>query len=292
MINSMTGFGRAEKEVDGRDILVEIKSVNHRFFDFSARVPHGYGFLEEKMRSYLQERIARGKVDVFVDLAMPEDAGAAVEVNHSLAEGYLAALREVRDRYQLPDDITVGTIAHLPDIFTVRRVPEDEEAVWAQVRAVLDEALVPFFAMRGAEGTRMKEDVLGRADAVLKMVEQIEARSPQTVQEYGDKMKKRIIELLGGVDVDEQRILMEAAVYADKISVDEETVRLRSHISQFTAMLGSGEAVGRRLDFLVQEMNREANTIGSKCADAQIAHLVVDMKAEIEKIREQIQNIE
>lgn len=292
MVNSMTGFGRAEEIIDGRDIIVEIKSVNHRFFDFTSRVPRGYGFLEEKLRIVLQKRIARGKLDVFVDLQTLDDVSAEVEVNHSLAAGYLAALRELQRQYGLPDDITVGTVARCPDIFTVRRAPEDEEKVWQEVRQVLKKALVPFFTMREAEGQKLKEDVLGRSAAILKIVEQIEERSPQTVEEYRRKLKDRIADMLGGADVDEQRILTEAAVYADKVSVAEETVRLRSHISQFTDMLESGEAIGRRLDFLVQEMNREANTIGSKCVDAQIAHWVVDMKAEIEKIREQIQNIE
>lgn len=288
----MTGFGRAEKIIGGRDIIVEIKSVNHRFFDFSSRISRGYGFLEEKLRPNLQARIARGKIDVFVDLETLDDTDAEVQVNHSLAAGYLAALREVQQRYNLPDDIRVSTIARCPDIFTVHRAPEDEDKVWADVEQVLDEALVPFFAMRKAEGQKLKEDVLGRAGTILKTVGEIEERSPQTVEEYRRKLKERISDLLGGAEVDEQRILTEAAIYADKVSVAEETVRLRSHIGQFTGMLESGEAIGRRLDFLVQEMNREANTIGSKCVDAQIAHLVVDMKAEIEKIREQIQNIE
>lgn len=288
----MTGFGRAEKIIDGRDIIVEIKSVNHRFFGFSSRISRGYGFLEDKLRSNLQTRIARGKIDVYVDLETLDDLSAEVQVNHSLASGYLAALREVQQRYGLPDDITASTIARCPDIFTIHRAPEDEEKVWAQVEQVLNEALTPFFAMREAEGAKLKDDVLGRAGTILRTVGQIEERSPRTVEEYRQKLKERISDLLGGAEVDEQRILTEAAVFADKVSVAEETVRLRSHIGQFTGMLESGEAVGRRLDFLVQEMNREANTIGSKCVDAQIAHMVVDMKAEIEKIREQIQNIE
>lgn len=292
MVKSMTGFGRAEKMTGGRDIIVEIKSVNHRFFDFSSRISRGYGFLEEKLRSFLQTRIARGKIDVFVDLETLDDAEAQVQVNHSLASGYLAALREVQQRYNLPDDVTVSTIARLPDVFTVHRAPEDEEKVWADVEQVVSEALVPFFAMREAEGAKLKEDVLGRAGTILNTVGEIEKRSPQTVDEYRQKLKDRISEMLGSAEIDEQRILTEAAVFADKVSVAEETVRLRSHIDQFTAMLESGDALGRRLDFLVQEMNREANTIGSKCVDAQIAHMVVDMKAEIEKIREQIQNIE
>lgn len=292
MVNSMTGFGRAEKVVGGRDIIVEIRSVNHRFFDFSSRVPHGFGFLEEKLRTSLQGRIARGKVDVFVEMGVLDDTSAEVEVNHSLAAGYVAALRELQQQYSLKDDVTASAVARLPDIFTVRRAPENEDEVWAQVRQVLEEALVPFFAMRGAEGEKLREDVLARSEKILGIVGQVEERSPQTVEEYRCKLKERIADMLGGTEPDEQRILTEAAIFADKVSVAEETVRLRSHISQFADMLGAGGAVGRRLDFLVQEMNREANTIGSKCVDAQIAHWVVDMKAEIENIREQIQNIE
>jgi uncharacterized protein (TIGR00255 family) len=288
----MTGFGRAEKVVDGRDIIVEVKSVNHRFFDFNIRASRGYEFLEEKVRPYLQEKIARGKLDVYVGLEKLDDAGTEVQINMPLAAGYLSALRAAQKKFGLPDDIKTSTLLQCPDIFTVRREPEDEEEVWGKVKGVLDEALVPFFAMRRAEGSKMQEDILSRVSAILKMVGEIEERSPKTVEEYRSKLKERIQDLLGSAPVDEQRILTEAAIYADKVSVAEETVRLRSHISQFTDMVSSGEAVGRRLDFLVQEMNREANTIGSKCVDAQIAHLVVDMKAEIEKIREQIQNIE
>lgn len=292
MIKSMTGFGRAEKIIDGRDIIVEIKSVNHRFFDFSTRITHGYGFLEDKLRNSLQSRVARGKIDVFVSLDTVDDTQAEVRVNHSLASGYLAALREVQQKYGLPDDITTDTVARFPDIFTVHKAPEDEEKVWAEVSRVFEEAIQPFLGMREAEGAQLKKDVLGRAHTILDTVGKIEERSPQTVEEYRRKLTERLSEMLGGTNIDEQRILTEAAVFADKVSVAEETVRLRSHIKQFGDMLESGEAIGRRLDFLVQEMNREANTIGSKCVDAETAHMVVDMKAEIEKIREQIQNIE
>lgn len=288
----MTGFGRAEEIVGGRSIIVEIRSVNHRFFDFTARVPHGFGFLEEKLKASLQGSVARGKIDVFVDLGILDDTSAQVEVNHSLAAGYVSALRELQKQYDLKDDITASAIAKFPEVFTVNRVPENEEEVWNQVHQVLKKALVPFFAMRGTEGEKLREDILGRAETILGIVGQIEERSPQTVDEYRRKLKDRIADLLGGAEPDEQRILTEAAVFADKVSVTEETVRLRSHISQFSGLLGTGGVVGRRLDFLVQEMNREANTIGSKCVDAQIAHWVVDVKAEIENIREQIQNIE
>ncbi len=292
MINSMTGFGRAEETDGGRDILVEVKSVNHRFFDFNARISRGYGFLEEKLKTALKSQVSRGKIDVLVAVEPADGEDVTVQVNHSLVSGYLDALYEIRRRYNLPDDISVDTVARFPDVFTVRRAPEDEDALWEEVRHVLEKAMDPFLAMRAAEGAHMKEDVLGRANTILKLVSGIEERSPQTVEEYRNKLKERISGVLEGAAVDEGRILTEAAVFADKVSVDEETVRLRSHVSQFSDMLESGGPVGRRLDFLVQEMNREANTIGSKCADAGIAHMVVDLKAEIEKIREQIQNIE
>jgi len=292
LINSMTGFGRAEETDGGRDILVEVKSVNHRFFDFNARISRGYGFLEEKLKTALKSQVSRGKIDVLVAVEPADGEDVTVQVNHSLVSGYLDALYEIRRRYNLPDDISVDTVARFPDVFTVRRAPEDEDALWEEVRHVLEKAMDPFLAMRAAEGAHMKEDVLGRANTILKLVSGIEERSPQTVEEYRNKLKERISGVLEGAAVDEGRILTEAAVFADKVSVDEETVRLRSHVSQFSDMLESGGPVGRRLDFLVQEMNREANTIGSKCADAGIAHMVVDLKAEIEKIREQIQNIE
>lgn len=292
MIRSMTGFGRAEEVVEGRDILVEIKSVNHRFFDFSARISRGYGFLEDKVKTYLQKNVTRGKIDVLVSLEAMDDTQAEVVVNHSLAAGYLAALHGLKDEYGLPDDITVGTVARYQDIFTVRHAPEDEEKVWEQVGGVLRKAVVPLLAMREAEGARLKEDLSARTQAVLQAVAKIEERSPKTVEEFRAKFTERLSALLDGAGVDEQRVLTEAAVFADKVSVAEETVRLRSHVAQFNGLMESGDAVGRRLDFLTQEMNREANTIGSKCVDAEISHIVVDMKAEIEKIREQIQNIE
>ncbi len=291
-MNSMTGYGQSEKIIDGRDITVEIKSVNHRFFDFTARTSRGFGFLEEKLKTCLQNRVSRGKLDVSVTVETLETSDAQVTVNHSLAAGYIASLREMQQRYGLRDDISVMSVARYPDLFTVRRAPEDEEQVWACVNQVLEEALVSFFRMREAEGQHLKEDLSRRADSVLEMVASIETRSPQTVAEYRSKLTERLTEILNGSGIDEQRVLTEAAVFADKVSVDEETVRLRSHVGQFRSMLESDEAVGRRLDFIVQEMNREANTIGSKCVDAQIAHTVVDLKAEIEKIREQIQNIE
>ena len=292
MIKSMTGYGRAEETVDGRDIVVEIKSVNHRYFEYSSRTSRGYNFLDEKLKSYLQGKIARGKVDVFVTIQTVEDVASEVHVNHSLAAGYVNALRELQEHYDLTDDISVSAVARYTDIFSVHKAAEDEDAAWEAVRQVLDEALEHFFAMREAEGARMKADMEERAQVILSLVEKIDTRSPETVKEYQEKLQQRLHEMLQEVKVEEQRLVTEAAIFADKVAVAEETVRLRSHFDQMQTMLSSDQAVGRKLDFLVQEMNREANTIGSKAQDADIAHMVVDMKAEIEKIREQVQNVE
>lgn len=292
MIRSMTGFGRYEDTIDGRDIIIEIKSVNHRYFEFSSRITRGYGFLDEKLKSYLQNRITRGKIDIYVSIETLEDTDAQISINHSIAAGYVNALHELAQRYNLQDDISVSTVARNADIFTIHKAPEDEEMIWNAVRQVTDKALDTLLAMRETEGKRLKEDVLQRAELILKIVDQIEERSPQTVEEYRRKLQQRLQEMLGDTNIDEQRILTEAAIFADKVAVAEETVRLRSHFEQLRSMLNSDEAVGRKLDFIVQEMNREANTIGSKCVDTQIAYMVVNIKAEIEKIREQIQNIE
>ncbi|MFR8003725.1 MAG: YicC/YloC family endoribonuclease [Hydrogeniiclostridium sp.] len=292
MVRSMTGFGRYTAIVDGRNIIVEMKSVNHRYFEFSSRVSRGYGFLDEKLKNYLQSKIARGKVDVYVSVETLDDGEVQVLVNHDLAEGYVKALRELAERYNIQDDISVSTLSRYSDIFSVHKAPEDEEKVWNAVKVVLDQAFASFMAMREAEGKKLEEDVLSRAETILSIVEKIEERSPQTLKEYREKLLARLQEMLGDVNIDEQRLLTEAAIFADKVAIAEETVRLRSHFGQMKTMLSSGEAVGRKLDFLVQEMNREANTIGSKATDSQIAHMVVDVKAEIEKIREQIQNIE
>jgi len=292
VIRSMTGFGRSEETINGRDIIIEIKSVNHRYFEFSSRITRGYGFLDEKLKSYIQNHISRGKIDVYVSIETLEDIDSQVLVNHSLAAGYVNALHELAQRYNLRDDISVGLVARYSDIFTVHKAPEDEEIIWNAVKEVTNKALDSFIHMREDEGARLKADVLQRAESILATVGKIEERSPQTVTEYHQKLKQRLSEMLSDSNIDEQRILTEAAVFSDKIAVDEETVRLRSHFEQFSNMLASNEAIGRKLDFIVQEMNREANTIGSKCVDSQIAYMVVDIKSEIEKIREQIQNIE
>lgn len=292
MIRSMTGYGRYQDTVDGMDITVEIKAVNHRYYEYSSRLPRAYGFLDDKLKAYLQGSISRGKVDVYVFIDTADAPGSRVTVNHSLVQGYLKALGEIAETYGLRNDVSVMSLARYPDLLTVHREVEDEEAVWAAVRTVADVALNRFLQMREKEGEKLQEDILSRAAAILEAVGQVEERSPQTVREHMDKVQARMRELLGTATVDEQRLLTEAALFADKIAVAEETVRLRSHISQLEHMLAGNEAVGRKLDFLVQEINREANTIGSKAQDVQLARVVVDIKAEIEKIREQIQNIE
>lgn len=292
MIRSMTGYGRSEQIVDGRAVTVEIKSVNHRYFEFSCRTTRGYSFLEEKLKSFLQGRITRGKVDAYISVEALESAQTQVLVNHSLAEGYVQALRELAERYGLRDDISVSTVSRYSDIFSVHKAPEDEEAVWNSVQQAAEEALKNFLAMREAEGERLRADVLSRAGTIMQLVDEIETRSPQTVAEYQERLRQKIQELLGDNTVDEQRLLTETAIFADKVAVAEETVRLRSHFRQMEEMMKTDAPIGRKLDFLVQEMNREANTIGSKAVDSKIAYLVVDIKAEIEKIREQIQNIE
>lgn len=292
MIRSMTGYGRYQASIDGMDITVEIRSVNHRYYEYTSRLPRTYGFLDDKLKSYLQGRIARGKVEVYISIDTVDAPGSEVVINYALAEGYLKALQTLSERYSLKNDVSVLALTRYPDILTVHKAPEDEDKVWEAVRQVAETALDAFIAMREKEGARLKEDVLFRKQTILQAVERVEERSPQTVQEHMDKVQARMRELLDGAAVDEQRLLTEAALFADKIAVAEETVRLRSHLAQLEHLMEGDEAVGRKLDFLVQEINREANTIGSKCQDIELARIVVDIKAEVEKIREQIQNIE
>ena len=292
MIRSMTGYGRAEVLVNGRNILVEIRSVNHRYFEFSCRSPRAYGFLESRLKTYLQGKLSRGKVDVNVSIQTVEGSSASVQVNRELAASYAQALRALEEPLGLRDDLSLSVISRFSDIFTVNKETEDEDAIWADVLQVADEATGRFVQMRETEGAKMKEDVESRLDFILQAVEQVEARSPKTVEEYRARLYNKMSEVLGNTQIDEQRILTEAALYAEKIAVSEETVRLRSHVGQFRAILAQGGPVGRKLDFLIQECNRETNTIGSKAQDIEIARIVVDIKSEIEKIREQIQNIE
>ncbi len=292
MIKSMTGFGRFEGQVNGRNISLEIKSVNHRYFEFSCRTTRGYSFLEEKLKSYISSKISRGKVDMFVSITEPEDTPTEVLVNHNLAEGYLNALKELEEKYGIVNNATTVDVGRYPDVLTVHKAPENEETVWSDVKTAVDKALEDFTAMREAEGERLKADVLGRAETIIEIVSEIEKRSPETVSEYQSRLKEKIEELLQSQEYDEQRVITEVAVFADKVAVDEETVRLRSHFDQLNIYLNEDKPVGRSIDFLIQEMNREANTIGSKVKDATIAQMVVKIKNEIEKIREQIQNIE
>lgn len=292
MIKSMTGFGRAEEIIEGRDIIVEIRSVNHRYYEFSARVPRAYGYIEEKLKSYLNGRIFRGKVEVSVSITAIEAADTQIEINKAVAKGYVDALRSVGEELGLEDDLTLSQLVRLPDVFTVRKAPDDEELIWNSVRTVADEAVSRFIAMRETEGLKMKEDVLERADIIERLVDEVERLSPISAENYRNKLYARLCEVLADKNIDEQRLVTEAAIFADKTAVAEETVRLKSHIRQLRDMLSLNEPVGRKLDFLIQEFNREANTIGSKAQDIAVTKIVVDLKSEIEKIREQIQNIE
>ena len=292
MIKSMTGYGRAIELVDGMNITVEIKSVNHRYFEFSSKLPRSYGFLDEKLKSFFNGKLTRGKMECYVQIEAVEEPDTVISLNHSLVKGYLDAYKELSETYGIENDVKISNLARVSDIFAVRKLAADEDKIWAAVSEVAQAALDGFVSMREREGERLKADVLSRLQTIIDNVEYIESRSPETVKEYNEKLLARLRELLADAHIDEQRILTEAAIFADKIAVAEETVRLRSHISQMRSFLEADEAVGKKMDFLVQEMNREANTIGSKAQDVEIARRVVSIKAEIEKIREQIQNIE
>lgn len=294
MIKSMTGFGRCETVINGREITVEIRSVNHRYFEFSCRTPRGYGFLDDKLKAYVNSKVSRGKVDVFVSVSASDELPAEVTVNHQLVAGYIKAMQEISENYGIDNDVSVTALSRFSDIYTVHKAAEDEEQIISDVLSAVDIALDSFVKMRETEGKRLKADVLNRANIILSIVEEIEQRSPMTVKEYEQRLLERIKQTLADneVSVDEQRVLTEVAIFADKVAVAEETVRLRSHFEQLKEFLEYDEPVGRKIDFIIQEMNREANTIGSKVQDAILAHKVVDIKSEIEKIREQVQNIE
>lgn len=292
MIKSMTGFGRAQETVDGMTVTVELKSVNHRYFEFTAKVPRTYGFLEEKLKSFLNARVSRGKMECSVSIENLEESDMEVIVNPSLAKGYVDALRTLSETFGLKEDYSAISIAKFPDVLTLRKAPADEEKIWNAVQKVTELAVERFVTMRETEGEKLRADILSKADTILEHVAFVESRSPQTVREYHEKLRQRMEELLENTQVDEQRLLTEAAIFADKVAVDEETVRLRSHISQLREFLNADEPIGRKLDFLVQEMNRESNTIGSKAQDVELAKRVIAIKAEVEKIREQVQNIE
>lgn len=292
MLRSMTGYGRSQKILNGRDILVEIRSVNHRYFEYSSRIPRVYNYIDDKLKALLKGSIFRGKVEVSVNINSIDGKDALIAVNTGIASGYVEALRGISEELMLEDDLRLSNLLKLPDIFNVQKAPDDEEQIWCDVSEVVTEALEKFVEMRCVEGEKLKNDVTEKSDLIIDMVAKVEELSPLTVENYRNKLYAKLAEVLDGKEIDQQRIVTEAAVFAEKIAVDEETVRLRSHVSQLKTMLESDEAVGRKLDFIVQEMNREVNTIGSKAQDLNITRLVVDMKAEIEKIREQIQNIE
>ena len=292
MVKSMTGYGRAREMRNGRDITVEVRSVNNRYLDCTVKMPRAYIFAEDRMKARVQQAISRGKVDVFVTIDASAADAAVVAVNEPLARGYYDALTRLKTMFDLSGDITPEVLAKFPDVLAVTKAEEDVEAIAADICAVLDDALAAYNAMRAVEGEKLALDVAGRITTIEAVVGKVEERSPQTVAAYRQRLEAKMQEVLQSTTIDESRILTEAAIFADKIAVDEETVRLRSHIAQLQAMLVSGEPVGRKLDFLIQEVNRECNTIGSKCNDLTIAQDVVNMKAEVEKIREQVQNME
>ena len=295
MIKSMTGYGRARKTLNGRDITVEVRSVNNRYLDCSVKMPRAYIFAEDALKALVQRSTGRGKVDVFVTVESMGAEETVVSVNEPLVKSYLAAMKTLYDLgggSWVKSSCYATDLARLPDVLTITRAEEDLDSLSADLCEVAAQALEAHAAMRDKEGQRLAEDILVRLDTIEAITSRVEERSPQTVAEYREKLLARMQEVLQTTTIDEGRILTEAAIFADKVAVDEETVRLRSHLSQLREMLQSGEPVGRKLDFLIQEVNRETNTIGSKCSDVEIARSVVELKAEIEKIREQVQNIE
>ena len=292
MVLSMTGYGRAGALLHGRDIKVELRSVNARFFEYSSRLPRSCAFMEDKLKQLVASRVSRGKVELSLSLQTVTAADTVVTVNWQLAQGYRTALNAMSERMDLKNDVTVGMLARFPDVLTQTAAPTNEEELWQDVQSVAGQALDAFVAMRATEGEKLKEDVSGRLTTIEALVAQIEKDSAGRVQAYSEKLYARLQELLGDRNIDEARLVTEAAIFADKTAIDEETVRLHSHVGQYREILELNEPIGRKLDFLTQELNRESNTIGSKCQDVGITRLVVELKSEIEKIREQIQNIE
>ena len=292
MIKSMTGYGRHEEVLNGKKITCEIKSVNHRYSDYSIKVPRNMGFLEDKIKNFASQKISRGKVDIYLGIEYTETSDRKIILNTELAKEYILALHTLRDELDLRDDISVMSVSRFPDIFRQERNEEDEEQLFKDVSVVLEKALTEFSKMREREGERIKEDLLSRVNYMRSVAKEVERRSPETVAEYKNKLYQKIKDVLEDREVDEARVLTEVAIFADKIAVNEETVRLTSHFDEFEEILKSDEPVGRRLDFLIQEINREINTTGSKANDIEIARYVVDLKGETEKLREQVQNIE
>lgn len=292
MVKSMTGYGRAVQTLNGREFTVEVRSVNNRYLDCTVKLPRSLSFTEDSVKQAVKAVISRGKVDVSIGMRSEVGADTKISLNIPMVEGYIAAMEKMTANYGVHNDISVSTLAKLPDVFTVERAPIDEEQLQADLTAVAEEALKNFDAMRTLEGEALKADLLSRGQTIQGLVSQVEEGSAQTVVDYRTRLENKLKEVLENTAIDESRILTEAAIFADKIAVDEETVRLRSHLKQMGSMLDSGGPIGRKLDFLLQEMNREANTIGSKCSDLSLSRIVVDIKAELEKIREQTQNIE
>ncbi len=294
MVKSMTGYGRARQTLNGRDITVEVRSVNNRYLDVSVKLPRAYVFTEDAVKQRVQKAVSRGKVDVFVTIDAAAADTAVVTVNEPLAKSVFAAMRRLAelDGRALHNAYSIADVARFPDVLTVTKAEEDQESVQADLCTVLDEALRAYNGMRAVEGEKLAADIASRLDTIETLTGKVEARSPETVREYREKLTARMQEVLQSTTIEESRILTEAAIYADKVAVDEETVRLRSHVSQLRGMLASDEPMGRKMDFLIQEVNRESNTVGSKCNDVEIARVVVELKAEVEKIREQVQNIE
>lgn len=292
MIKSMTGYGGAKGSAEGLEISVELKSVNNRYLDTSVRLPRSFLFAEDGVKAAVQRHISRGKVDVFVSVDSSAAGDMTVKINEPLLKGYMEAINSIANDYGLPNDMTAMSICRFPDVLSVEKKDMDAEAITAGIVAVAEDALKDFDAMRLREGEKLRDDVLSKLETIDSLVSTVEQESPKTLADYRARLESKMAEVLGSAGIDENRILAEAAIFADRIAVDEETVRLRSHMSQLKTMISGDSPTGRKIDFLIQEFNREANTIGSKCQNSSIAHVVVDLKSEIEKIREQIQNIE
>lgn len=292
MVLSMTGYGRAQQVVHGCDVTVELKSVNSRYFEYNSRMPRSCAFLDDKLKKLLTASVSRGKLELGLTVQSIETADTEITANLGAAKGYLSAIAAISTEFGLKNDITADTLARFPDIFILRRAEQDEQRLWEDVKTVAEQAISHYNAMRGVEGEKLKDDILSRLCSVEAAVTLVEDTSAERVQKYTEKLFARLQELLNHTNIDENRILTEAALFADKTAVDEETVRLRSHIRQYRDILAGGGPVGRKLEFLTQELNREVNTIGSKCNELSITRTVVEMKAELEKIREQIQNLE
>ena len=292
LIKSMTGYGRAVETVNGREFTVELRSVNNRYLDCTVKLPRSVSFAEDAVKQAVKASVSRGKVDVFISIKSETVEDTTITLNKTVLEGYLSAMRQMVEECGVKDDISVSVVSRLPEVFSVEKPEVDEEQLLSDLMSVVDKALEGYNAMRAIEGAALDADLRSRGNTILELVSQVERGNAQTVVDYRARLEAKLKEVLANTAIDESRILTEAAIFADKVAVDEETVRLRSHLDQMNAMLTGGGAIGRKLDFLLQEMNREANTIGSKCTDVKLARIVVDIKAELEKIREQTQNIE